>query len=677
MVAEAVWGIDIGTNALKAVKARRHGELVEVLAFDHIEYREPASGGGGDSSAEIRDALQTFLSRNDIDNCEFSVSIAAGRSALIRFIKLPPVDRRKVPDIVRYEATQQIPFPLEDVIWDYQVIERDYEPGEELEVGIFAMRRETVFNFLSNLMVSGVEVDNIQLAAAAVYNCMRYDQATSEGALLGIDIGAENTNLVIVDGKNVWTRSLPIGGNDFTRAIATKYGLEFDKAETLKRNMERSRKAQEIFEALRPSLRSLLDEVQRSAGHYRSLHKDAKFVKLIGFGNGFKMYGVKRFMEAGLAYPVEVYGKTNNLVVAGALNRHMFKKNAPAFGAALGLAVQGLGLGGIGTNLMPPQILKERMLKAKRPTLIAAAAMLAGASVVYAAVAFMQPTAYPLAQDPRVRDLETATRLKTEFDQEMDVSSIRRDISTLVDVKGRKAESLNAFNALVSSIPVYEEHPVHINQLAMQPGTRDFVNSRLRQSWEEGQAGFADLVIQAVRPEDVIGEATVDRRTGPVTRRRTVEDRIAEAERRHEMREQAMLDDLEREFQEMEERQQRIQDQAEGVTRRDEGIQFSGVGYMAEVIIETSHPDGPPHVRNIVEEMRKTPGVVHCDFFFAEQETVWEHRETRARDMVMDRRPSPEYERKEYTLAIVQWVWVPPQTAEEALMAAAERDAGL
>lgn len=676
MAAEVVWGLDIGQSALKAVKARRAGELVEVLAFDHIEYRAPASGGA-DSNAVIRDALQTFLGRNDVTNCEFIVSIAAGRSALIRFIKLPPVDRRKVPDIVRYEATQQIPFPLEDVIWDYQVVEREYEPGEELEVGIFAMRREAIFNFLSNLMVSGIEVDNIQLAAAAVYNCMRYDQATAEGAILGVDIGAENTNLIIVDGNTVWTRSLPIGSNDFTRAIATKYGLEFEQAETLKRSMERSKKAQEIFEALRPSLRSLMDEIQRSVGYYRSLHKQAKFVKLIGFGNGFRMYGVKRFLAAGLAYPVEAYGETNNIIVNAALNLHLFKKNSPAFGAALGLAVQGLGFGGVNTNLMPPQILKERLLKRKRPMLIAAAAMLASASVLYAAVAFLQPTAYPIEQDPRIRDLNTATQLQGDYQEQMNVNTLKKEIDSLIDVKGRKSEALDAFNALLGSIPYNEEYPIFINQLAMEPGAAGKINSKLRVGWSEDSGGPTSLIPQYVGNIVVIEEAQVQRARS--TRGRgNVEDLIRQHEARVDERMLMAEEARERRREERNTRDaelERFQKEAGEAGRKEHGVNFAGVGYMAEITIETANPEGPPYIRKLCEQMRKAPGVRHCDYYYAETQTYWEHVETHARDMTAERAPSKDYEQKRYTIAILQWVWTPLQTAEEALTEAAEREA--
>jgi len=329
-------------------------------------------------------------------------------------------------------------------------------------------------------MVSGIEVENIQLSAVALYNCVRYDQPTEDGAIMAVDIGAENTNLVVVDANSVWTRSLPIGGNDFTRAIATKFGIDFDQAENLKRNMEQSKKAQEVFEAIRPSLRSLLDEIQRSAGYYRSLHKSSKFVKLLGFGAGFRMYGVQRFLEAGLAYPAEVFEKTNNIIVSNAVNQQFFKKNAPAFGPALGLVVQGLGFGGINTTLMPPTIIKERILRKKRPFLIAAAAMLAGAFAWPAFSAYTRPTDFGIKSYPVAKTIEARDAEAKEYNKRLSVRQpIEAELNGLIDLKARRMDQLDAFNILVSSIPHDDEYPIYIQSLILESGSDGYIKPTL------------------------------------------------------------------------------------------------------------------------------------------------------------------------------------------------------
>ena len=118
---DAVWGIDIGQCALKALRLRPHEEDSRVTAdaFDYIEYPKILSQPDADPEELVQEALKQFLSRNSVEGDQVVVSVP-GQSGLARFIKLPPVESKKIPDIVKYEAKQQIPFALEDVVWDYQ-----------------------------------------------------------------------------------------------------------------------------------------------------------------------------------------------------------------------------------------------------------------------------------------------------------------------------------------------------------------------------------------------------------------------------------------------------------------------------------------------------------------------------------------------------------------------------
>lgn len=659
MAVTAVWGLDIGQCALKAVKARVSGQLVEVLAFDHIEYKKPLSGAGTDSSATIREALQTFLGRNDVAECAFCVSIAAGRSALVRFIKLPPVDRRKVPDIVRYEATQQIPFPLEDVIWDHQVIERNYAPGEELEVGLFAMRREAIFDFLSNLMVSGIQVEDIQLSAIALYNCVHYDRPTEDGAIMAVDIGAENTNLVVADANSVWTRSLPIGGNDFTRAVATKFGIDFEQAENLKRNMEQSKRVQEVFEAIRPSLRSLLDEIQRSAGYYRSLHKSAKFVKLLGFGAGFRMYGVQRFLEAGLAYPAEVFEKTNNIVVQNAVNQQFFKKSAPAFGPALGLVVQGLGLAGINTSLLPPTIKIDRILKRKRPLLIAAAALLAGAFAWPAFSAYTRSTDFGIGNREAAKTINTRNKEAGDYKKLLETEGpARKEIQDIINLKNRRIDQMDAFGAFVSSIPQDEQYPIQIHSLVLESGPV---------SW---------MATTIITPESAIPAAAKSTFGSDVVRKPRLISSGAEAKKTNTtgagegLSADERIDKIEMARMLLESKREEKQAArnsgvpgvgkatAKGVQRSDIDIKFAGIGQIVDVMLETVNPEGDARLRNLAKEMKLKPNVVYCDVVMINKDKIWEDKDTHAR---LYDEPSLEmlaqFKPVELTTARMQWVY--------------------
>src|SRR4029079_4033300 len=141
-----VWGIDLGQSALKALRVELIDGTVTATAFDYIEHPKILSQPDADPDQLTRDALTQFLSRNSLQGDLVAISVP-GQTGLARFVKLPPVESKKIPDIVKFEARQQIPFPLDEVVWDFQKI----GSGEvtdgfamETEIGLFAMKRDQI-----------------------------------------------------------------------------------------------------------------------------------------------------------------------------------------------------------------------------------------------------------------------------------------------------------------------------------------------------------------------------------------------------------------------------------------------------------------------------------------------------------------------------------------------------
>src|SRR6187549_3101778 len=245
-----VWGIDIGRCALKALRCRLDGDAVVADGFDYIEYPKLLSQPEADPVQLVKEALEQFLSRNSVKGDKVAISVS-GESGLARYFKPPPVDAKKIADIVKYEAKQQIPFPLEDVIWDYQRMGGGMEVDGialETEVGLFAMKRDQVYKSLQPFTAAGIEVDIIQLAPLSIYNYVVYDllektlpppeEFDSEKppkSTVVISMGTDTTDLVVTNGYRVWQRNIPIGGNHFTRALSKELKLTFVKAEHLKR----------------------------------------------------------------------------------------------------------------------------------------------------------------------------------------------------------------------------------------------------------------------------------------------------------------------------------------------------------------------------------------------------------------------------------------------------------
>ena len=397
---DAVWGIDLGNSSLKAFRCRPGAEngTIEALAFDFIEYPKILTQPGAEAAELTGSALKQFLSRNDLRGDKVAISVS-GQNGLARFIKLPPVESKKIPDIVNYEAKQQIPFDLDDVIWDYQRMRGgSVEEGFalETEVGLFAMKRDQVYRSLEPFLSAEIEVDFVQLMPLALYNYMAFDQFhdlppddefDSENppeSVVVLSIGTDTTDLVITNGYRVWQRSIPLGGNHFTRALTKDMKLTFAKAEHLKRNAMSAEDPKAVFQAMRPVFNDLLMEIQRSIGYFTSTNRRAKIGRMVTLGNGMKLPGLRRYLSQNLGFDVLRMDSFRGLTGAEVLSSPTFQENQLCFGVCYGLAAQALGNGSIVTNLLPGEILKARMIEAKKPWAVAAAAaVLLGCSLSF------------------------------------------------------------------------------------------------------------------------------------------------------------------------------------------------------------------------------------------------------------------------------------------------------
>src|SRR2546430_11292759 len=270
--ARSAWGIDIGNRALKAIKLVRDGDRFRVDDFEIIEHEQILSQAGDNKESMLQTALAHFMERHETKNSVVGVSVS-GQQSFARFIKLPPVEPKKIPEIVRFEAIQQIPFPLDDVEWSYQLF-RDPE-SPDVEVGIFAMRKELVTANIKQYTDLEMNVQVVQMSPLAVYNGMFYDQHVQDGTTMIVDCGAENTDLIIADGETVWLRTISIGGNNFSEALTKAFKLNFAKAEELKRNAATSKYQRQIFQAMRPVFADLVSEIQRPIRFYGTVHRAA------------------------------------------------------------------------------------------------------------------------------------------------------------------------------------------------------------------------------------------------------------------------------------------------------------------------------------------------------------------------------------------------------------------
>lgn len=398
---ESFWGLDIGQSALKALRCRagEDGEHITAEAFDFIEYPKILSQPDADPVELVRDAIQEFMSRNPMKGMKVAISVP-GQRGLPRFVKLPPVESSKIPDLVKFEAKQQIPFPLEDVVWDFQQMPGGTEEdgfSMETEVGLFAMKRDEVFRSLRPFINAGIEVDIVQLTPISLFDYIVFDQMQDlpppeeynpddpPESVVVLSLGTDTSDLVVTNGYRVWQRSIPLGGNHFTKAITKELKVTFSKAEHLKRNAMKTEDPRAIFQAMKPIFNDLVTEIQRSLNFFNSINKTAKLGRIVALGNTMKLRGLQKYLQQNLGMPVEVVESFRGLKGSGVVNSPQFEENVGSFGVSYGLCIQALDRGVLSTNLLPGEILRERLIRSKKPwAMMTAATLLLGCGLGYA-----------------------------------------------------------------------------------------------------------------------------------------------------------------------------------------------------------------------------------------------------------------------------------------------------
>jgi type IV pilus assembly protein PilM len=394
------WGIEMGFGAIKAIKLEADGADLKVLDFAVINHPKVLSTPELDQTDAMRVALGTLVNQHDLSNARIAVSLP-GHQSFARFAKLPPVEPKKVPDIVKFEAVQQIPFPLEEVEWDYQTFVSPDSP--DVEVGIFAVTRQRIMDQLSMLHDVGLTPDLVTLSPIAAYNSLAVDLGfTNEtpGTIV-LDIGTVATDLIIAEAGRVWVRTFPIGGHQFTEALVSAFKLSYSKAEKLKREAEQSKHARHVFQAMRPVFSDIVQEIQRSIGFYQSVHADADLKRLVGLGSTFRLPGLRKYLKQQLQLDVYRLEQFKKLSIDGP-RAGEFQAASFNLATAYGCVLQAFNNAPMAANLMPVPVIKSAMWKKKVPYFAAAAGLAAATAGAMFIRPLMDSTAFTGATKPAV-----------------------------------------------------------------------------------------------------------------------------------------------------------------------------------------------------------------------------------------------------------------------------------
>jgi type IV pilus assembly protein PilM len=510
-----VWGIDIGKCALKALRCRVSTEprKLEAVACEYIEYPMILTQPEADPIELVQSALEQLISRHDLKGDKVAVSVP-GNLGLSKFIKLPPIEAKKIPDIVKYEARQQIPFPLEQVVWRWQRLAGGMEESGfvlDAEVALFAMKREQVFKALAPLMQAGIHVDVLQLAPIALANMAMFDQLPDPATLdpdqpapsiALVSVGVDSTDLVVTNGRRIWQRSIPSGGSNFTKALVQGMKLTFSRAENLKRNAVKAEDPKAVFKMMKPVFNEFASELQRSLNYFTGTDRTATIGKVLLMGNATKLRGLTDFVGQQLQLDVQRLDKFNGLEGASVLSNPAFREHQLAFGTAYGLALQAANVAGIGTNLLPDEIVLERVIESKKPWAVGALVGLLAAAMInffgiFAAWTAYAPDLYAAAfgKADAVKKQSAAATAAIGQVRERQTAAIAQQ-QWLAKVQNQRFEALDMVRAVQTLLPRDEgaavpENPADRQELHIDSMDCQYFNDLagwfggLKQQWAE------------------------------------------------------------------------------------------------------------------------------------------------------------------------------------------------
>jgi type IV pilus assembly protein PilM len=306
---------------------------------------------------------------------------ATGSSVFSKFVKLPPVDTSKVTQIIQYEAQQNVPFPLEEVVWDFQILGN--APSGELEVLLVAIKADIVEGLFRTALNSGLRLQLVDVSSAALCNAFRYNYGDLDGCTMLLDIGAKSSNLLFFEKGKFYSRSINIGANAISQEFANESKVSFDDAERIKAEKgfvslggayeePDDPQAAAISKIARQVMTRLHIQVNQTIQFYRGQQGGSQPERLFLAGGASIMPYTAQFFADKLNLPVEYFNPFRAVQLGPDVAVADLEKVAHTFGEAVGLGLRNLAHCPVELNLMPKSSIKKQQFGQRRPFLIAA-----------------------------------------------------------------------------------------------------------------------------------------------------------------------------------------------------------------------------------------------------------------------------------------------------------------
>lgn len=305
---------------------------------------------------------------------------APGFHVFSKFVKLPPVDAAKVSQIIQYEAQQNVPFPLAEVVWDYQIL--GAAPSGEMEVLLVAIKTDIVEGLFRVAEGRGVRLQAVDVSPAALANAFRFNYSDQDGCTMLLDIGAKTSTVLFFEKGKIYARSISIGANSITQDFATETKVRFNEAEQFKLQHgfvslggayeePEDPKQAAVAKVARQVMTRLHIQVNQTMQFYRGQQGGGAPQRLVLSGGASIMPYTAQFFGEKLNIPVEYFNPLRNIQVAPTVNVDELSGVAHAMGELVGTALRNLAQCPIELNLLPKSSLRRQQFEQKKPYFLA------------------------------------------------------------------------------------------------------------------------------------------------------------------------------------------------------------------------------------------------------------------------------------------------------------------
>jgi type IV pilus assembly protein PilM len=373
------------TLGLAEFRVQPHGGLVLTNYRLRETPLDSATGQRRDAHVALDEtaaALREMTQEMQIGRRPVNYALPA-QSVFARFVKLPPLVQEKVDKIIAFEAQQNVPFPINEVVWDYQVVGGGL--NEQIQVILVAIKVDLLDEINAAVEKIGLHTSIVDVAPMALYNAFRYSYPDISGCSLLVDIGARTTNVLFIETGRVFSRSLPIGGSTVTTAIAREFNESFAAAEARKKRdgfvglggayaEPSDHDIARVSKLARSTMTRLHAELVRSISHYRAQQQGSRPDRIYLCGGGAGMPYMREFFHEKFQLPIEFFNPLRNVTVSESASASEVAHSAHLLGELVGLALRSVTICPMDLNLCPANVVRRQELEKRRPFFIVAAA---------------------------------------------------------------------------------------------------------------------------------------------------------------------------------------------------------------------------------------------------------------------------------------------------------------